>query len=200
MADKKDKKEKKIILERVYNVPLRKKYQRAPRWKRTNRAVSALREFIVKHMKGKEVKIGKYANLELWKNGMKNPPHHIKVVCKKDEDGVVKVEIEGAPVEKPKEAKKVKKKETKEKKAEVKDEEAAEIKVKDALGGEDVSDLEKDLEDKKEKQKEKAKEIQKEEIKELKEEQKKKVKKAAPKPVVKENKVEQHPNAPMKKG
>src|SRR3989338_212949 len=100
MAKKEDKKEKKVVLERVYNVPLRKKYQRAPRWKRTNRAVKALREFVLRHMKAAEVKIGKYANLELWKQGIRNPPHHIKVECKKDEEGIVKVELVGAPEEK----------------------------------------------------------------------------------------------------
>src|SRR3989338_7336179 len=106
MAKKDEKKEKKIVLERVYNVPLRKKSQRAPRWKRTNRSVSALREFVLKNMKAEEVKIGKYANLELWKHGIKNPPHHIKVNCKKDEEGIVRVELVGAPEEKPKEEKK----------------------------------------------------------------------------------------------
>jgi len=103
MAKKEDKKEKKIVLERIYNVPLRKKYQRAPRWKRTNRAVKAIREFVLKHMKAKEIKIGKYLNKEMWKHGIRNPPHHIKVNCRKDEDGIVKVELVGAPVEKPKE-------------------------------------------------------------------------------------------------
>ncbi|HZX44839.1 MAG TPA: hypothetical protein VFF28_04105 [Candidatus Nanoarchaeia archaeon] len=95
-----DKKASKIILERVYNVPLRRKYLRAPNWKRTKRAVTALQEFVWQHMKPTELKIGKYANLELWKHGIKNPPHHIKVNCRKNEEGIVYVELVGAPVEK----------------------------------------------------------------------------------------------------
>lgn len=186
MAKKEEKKEKKIVLERVYNVPLRKKYQRAPRWKRTNRAVSALREFVLKHMKGEEVKIGKYLNTELWKHGIRNPPHHIKVECKKEEGGVVSVELVGAPKEKPKEA--PKKKEEGEKKKE----EEVEIKVKDALGTEDAE--KKEIKDEKA---EKAKEIEKEEIKELKREH---PKVQAPKQAPIPKRVEQRPTAPMQKG
>src|SRR3989338_5301574 len=152
MAKKDEKKEKKSVLERVYNVPLRKKYLCAPNWKRTNRAVSALREFVKKHMKATEVKIGKYANLELWKHGIKNPPHHIKINCKKDEDGIVRVELVGAPEEKPKE----------EKKKRIKEEE--EIKVREALGEEEekIEELEEKKREIKESKAEIAKEIEKE--------------------------------------
>lgn len=183
MAKKDDKKEKKVVLERVYNVPLRKTYQRAPRWKRTNRSVSALREFVLKHMKGKEVKLGKHANLELWKNGGKNPPHHIKVECKKNEDGIVKVEIVGAPKEKEPEPPK--------KKEEKKEDGESEISVKDALGGEDAE--KKDIKEDKSKE---ARKIEKEEIKELKKQPKTHAPKQAPIP----QRVEQRPTAPMQKG
>lgn len=181
MPKKDEKKEKKIVLERAYNIPLRKKYQRAPRWKRTNRAVKAVREFVLKHMKAKEVKIGKYANLELWKHGAKNPPHHIKVNCKKDEDGLVAIELIGAPEEKPKEKPKKKEEEIEE-----------EIKVKDALGVEEAE--KKEI---KEEKAEKAREIEKEEIKELKREH---PKTPPPKEAPKPKRVEQHPTAPMQKG
>lgn len=186
MAKKEDKKEKKIVLERVYNVPLRKKYQRAPRWKRTKRAVSALREFVMKNMKAKEVKMGKYANLELWKHGIKNPPHHIKVNCRKDEDGIVTAELVGAPEEKLKEPKKKAKKEE-------------EIKVKDALGSEEekIEKLEEKEEEIKEEKEEKAKEILKEEIKEMKKEHPKvhHPQKQAPLP----KRIDQHQSAPMQR-
>jgi len=181
MAKKEDKKQK-IVLERAYNIPLRKKYQRAPRWKRTNRAVKAIREFVMRHMKAKEVKIGKYANLMMWKHGGKNPPHHIKVNCIKDEDGVVQVELAGAPVEKPKEAPKKR----------AKKEEDIEIEVKDALGGEDVE--KKDI---KEEKAEQAKKVEKEEIKELKKEH---PKVHAPRQAPVAKRIEQRPTAPMQKG
>ena len=95
MAKKEEK--AKIVLERVYNVPLRKEYQKVATWRRTEKAVKALREFIVKHMKSEDVVIGKYANQLLWKNGIKNPPHHIKVNAVKDEKGKVTVELVKLP-------------------------------------------------------------------------------------------------------
>jgi len=112
-----------VKLERVYNVPLRKEFMKAPRYKRTMKAVKALREFLKKHMKCEIVKIGKYANLKLHERGRKNPPHHIKVkvikvlekVKGKDVE-IVRAELVGAPEEKKikekvKETKKEKKKE-----------------------------------------------------------------------------------------
>jgi len=102
MAEKKEKEKKeeaKIVLERTYNVPLRREWIKVPRYKRSKKAVSALRRFIKKHMKANEVKLGKYANEEIWKHGIRNPPHHIKIVAKKDGKGVVFAEIEGAPAE-----------------------------------------------------------------------------------------------------
>ena len=111
MADKKKKEDKKIVLERTYNIPLRREFLKAPKWNRAKKAVSAVKKFVSKHMKSDDVRLGKYLNLELWKHGIKNPPHHIKVECKKDDKGLTRVEIVGAPVEKPKEDKKPEKEE-----------------------------------------------------------------------------------------
>jgi len=82
-----------ITLERVYNVPLRKEFQKVARYKKTRKAVFALRSFLEKHMKSKEVKLSKELNEKMWKDGIKNPPHHIKVSVTKDEKGVVKAEL-----------------------------------------------------------------------------------------------------------
>jgi len=83
----------KIVLERVYNVPLRREFRKVASWRRTEKAVTALRQFIVKHMKSEDVNISKYANQLLWKDGIKNPPHHVKVNVKKDDKGKVMVEL-----------------------------------------------------------------------------------------------------------
>ena len=83
-------------LERTYNVPLRREYLKAPRWQRTKKAVTALRQFLAKHMKAEEVKLSKELNEEMWKHGIKNPPHQIKVKAVKDDKGVVKAELFGA--------------------------------------------------------------------------------------------------------
>ena len=112
MAEKKKKEERKVVLERVYVVPLRKEWLKAPKWRRTKKAVSALKDFAAKHMKAETVRLGKYINKELWKHGIKNPPHKVKVNCSKDDKGLVIVELVGAPVEK-KEEKAAKKKEAK---------------------------------------------------------------------------------------
>ena len=168
---------KKPVLERTYNVPLRKEFMKAPKWKRTPRAVKALKEFMIKHMKSDNVKIGKYANKELWKHGMKNPPHHIKVNAVKDDEGLVKVELVGAPKEEPKLEKP--------KKAEKKEKKTAEEKKAEKLEGA--------VEEAKEEKAEKAKEIEKEEIKEMKKE---KPAHAPKQPAIPKN-VEQHPTAPM---
>lgn len=95
-----------VTLERVYNVPLRKGFLKVARHKRAKKAATTLREFLAKHMKSDNIKIGKYLNLELWKRGIKNPPHHVKVEAKKDSEGKVMAEIVGAPKEKKTEKKK----------------------------------------------------------------------------------------------
>ena len=87
----------KVVLERVYNVPLRREFQKVASWRRTEKAVTALRNFISKNMKSDNVALSKYVNQELWKNGIKNPPHHVKVNVSKDEKGRVSVELTELP-------------------------------------------------------------------------------------------------------
>jgi large subunit ribosomal protein L31e len=96
-ADKKTKetKEAKIVLERVYNVPLRKGWLKAPRHKRAKKAVRTMREFLAQHMKTEfgNVRIGMWANEHLWAQGTKKPPHHIQVKVTKDSEGIVRAEL-----------------------------------------------------------------------------------------------------------
>ena len=113
-------------IERTYNVPLRKEFMKVPRWRKTQKAVKALREFLSKHMKSENIKLSKEVNEQLWKHGIRNPPHHIKVNVSKDSEGLVKAELYGVK----KEEKKAPKKEVKEtpKKEEKPVEEKKEIK------------------------------------------------------------------------
>src|SRR3989338_2274651 len=85
-------------VERTYNVPLRKEYMKAPRWNRTKKAVTALRQFLARHMKSEDVRLSKELNEEMWKHGIKNPPHHVKVTVMKDDKGVVRAELFGAEI------------------------------------------------------------------------------------------------------
>ena len=89
------KKETVKTIERTYNVPLRKGYRLVPRWRKTKKAVDTLRVFLAKHMKSKDVKLSKELNEHVWKHGIKNPPHHVKVTVSKDEKGVVKADLFG---------------------------------------------------------------------------------------------------------
>lgn len=93
MAEKKV--ESKDVLERTYNVPLRREWLKKAKYKRAKKAITALKEFLLKHMKGSEVKVGKRANEKVWKHGIKNPPHHLKVTVTKDDKGIIKAELFG---------------------------------------------------------------------------------------------------------
>jgi len=110
-----DNKSAKIVLEREYNVPLRRKWLLVPKYKRAKKAIKTLKDFIAKHMKADNVKIGRYLNMNIWKDGIKNPPHHVLVIAKKDEEGLVVVELKAAPTNK--KVQKTEKVETKDKPA-----------------------------------------------------------------------------------
>ncbi len=119
------KEETKTVLERTYNIPLRKEYHKVPRWKRTPKAVRAVKKFLVRHMKSEDPKLGPALNEKLWQHGMKNPPHHVKVTVIKDDKGLVRAELFGAKPREEEEKKKRKKgektREKKEEKEEVKE-------------------------------------------------------------------------------
>jgi len=199
----------KIVLERIYNVPLRREFQKVAKWRRTKKAVKALREFIIKHMKSDNVLIGRYANELLWKNGIKNPPHHIKVNASKDEKGKVTVELVELPGKAIREQKKqkeltkkkeeVKKKEEEEKKK-IEDEKKKESEKKGEKTEEKPEEVKKEKDEKSKDSEtkvsgpsEKKKAIEKEKLKELKKElpkQQMQKQPAIPK------QVEQRPTAP----
>ena len=83
-----------MAVERIYTIPLRKAFSKAPDYRRTERAVNELRRFIAHHMKCVNVKIGKYLNLEMWERGRKNPPPRIQVKVLKDKKKVKDKEVE----------------------------------------------------------------------------------------------------------
>jgi len=122
-------------LEREYLIPLRKEWFKVPYYKRTRKAVKAIKKFIAKHMKVPErdldkVKLDIYFNNDIWFKGKSNPPSKVKVRAIKEGD-IVKVDFAEVPqfvkFLKAKHAKihkkAEKKEEKKEEKAEVKPEE-----------------------------------------------------------------------------
>ena len=98
----KKKQEAKKTLERTYNIPLRGEYMKVAKYKRAKKAGKAVKEFLIKHMKPGEdekgrilIKVSENINKELWKHGIKNPPHHIKVNVTKYDDNKVTAELFG---------------------------------------------------------------------------------------------------------
>jgi large subunit ribosomal protein L31e len=88
-------------IEREYIIPLREKTRPAPRYKKTPKAIKSIKEFLVRHMKVRDrdlnkIKIDKYLNEYIWKRGIKNPVHKIKVKVIKQGD-IVKVELVNVP-------------------------------------------------------------------------------------------------------
>ena len=88
-----------MAAEKTFNVPLRKEFQKAPKYKRAKKAVRAIREYLKKHMKSDDVKIGSSINLKVWERGIKNPPHHIKITAEKDDKNTVSAELFGTKKE-----------------------------------------------------------------------------------------------------
>ena len=88
-------------LEREYIIPLRNKWKKVPRYKRANRAIKAIKEFLVRHMKVRDrdlnkVKLDKYLNEFIWTRGIRKPPIKIKVRAIKEGD-LVRVELSEMP-------------------------------------------------------------------------------------------------------
>jgi len=153
-------------LEREYVIPLRKKYQHVVRYKKTPKAVKAVKEFLARHMKIrdrdlKKIKLDKYLNEYLWFRGIKKPPIKVKVKAIK-EGNIVRVELLDIPEKlkfkklreekREKTAKEIvekrkglmqKAKESREKKPETQKSEVSEAAKSESSGGEDFEAKEK---------------------------------------------------------
>jgi large subunit ribosomal protein L31e len=87
--------------EKEFVIPLREKCRPVACYKKTNKAVKTVKEFIVRHMKIRDrdlrkVKIDSYLNETLWSRGIKNPPHKIKVKVHMDAGNAI-VELADMP-------------------------------------------------------------------------------------------------------
>ncbi len=94
--------EPKITLERTYIIPLRREWLKVPEYKRANKAVKAIKQFLVRHMKvydrdTRRVKIDLLLNNELRFRGMRKPPAKIKIKAVKYDNDIVKVELAEIP-------------------------------------------------------------------------------------------------------
>lgn len=83
-----EKKEKKILEERVYTIPFYS-VMKSTRTKRANKAVRVVKKFISRHMHSDNVKISADLNERLWSRGIQKPPRRLRVKALKYEDSVV---------------------------------------------------------------------------------------------------------------
>jgi len=73
---KSEESEEKLI--KVFTIPLRKVYRKNRR-KRAKYAIRLIKEFLKRHLKTDNIKLGKYLNEEIWKRGIEKPPRRVKV-------------------------------------------------------------------------------------------------------------------------
>ncbi|MBI5226869.1 60S ribosomal protein L31 [Candidatus Micrarchaeota archaeon] len=86
-ADSKDEKPaRKTVLERKYTVNLTDAYAK-PKYKRADKAISLLREFALRHMKGKDVKVDVALNNAIRTSN--RPQKKVHILLQKDEAGTV---------------------------------------------------------------------------------------------------------------
>lgn len=83
-----------ILKEQIYIIPLRET-KIVPRWKRANKAMSIIKQYLCKHMKVdiQKVKIDKTINEKVWEHGIEKPPLKIKIRAVKYSDGEIETEI-----------------------------------------------------------------------------------------------------------
>jgi len=82
-------------IKRTYNIPLRSGFVKKPKYRRSKVCMRIIKEFLAKHMKSEDIKLGPKLNEEVWKHGIKNPPHHVKIDVIKDKEGSVRAELFG---------------------------------------------------------------------------------------------------------
>ena len=125
-------KNKTIPSEREYIINLRREIMKVPRYRRTPKAIKAIKQFIAKHMRIPDrdlnkVKIDKWLNQEMWFRGIQNPLTKIKVKAKKEGENIIvslvdipeKIKFQIAREEKSKKASEKVKEKKKEEKAEI---------------------------------------------------------------------------------
>lgn len=79
--------------DKIYTVPLRETRQRSRR-KRAPHAIKIVKDYVSRHAKAKEIRIGRHLNEKLWEKGIKNPPRKVRITIEKEGD-VAKVELMG---------------------------------------------------------------------------------------------------------
>src|SRR3989338_4319361 len=98
--------------EKIFTIPLRDAYE-VERVNRAKNASKIVREFLIRHMKADDVKIGKSINEKIWERGAKKPPRRLRIHAIKEGE-MVYAELIGFDI-KPVTAEEAKKRAEKEK-------------------------------------------------------------------------------------
>jgi len=78
--------------ERIYTIPLRA-VKKAPRWKRSKRAIALIREFLVRHTKAEYLILDNALNEKIWERGSQKPPSRVRVRVTRQEEDTVRAEL-----------------------------------------------------------------------------------------------------------
>lgn len=106
--------------EKIFTIPLRDAYLKS-RKRRCKYASKIIREFLIRHMKSEDVKIGMGINNSVWARGIQKPPRRVRVHAVKDGETVY-AELVGTDIKLPsKEQKKKKEEKTKVKEEKIKE-------------------------------------------------------------------------------
>ncbi len=82
-------------IERIFTIPLRQTKE-VPKPKRANYAITSIKRYIAKHMKGdiSNVWIDESVNHKIWEKSREHPPSRIRVKAQKfPEDEIIEVTI-----------------------------------------------------------------------------------------------------------
>ena len=97
---------------RKYVVPITRYVLVAPKHERTKKAISVIKNFVIKNTRAKKIVFGEELNKKMWAHSIEYPPRKVNIFVQKLSDGVF-VNLEGSPlrIEKKPEVKKDEKKE-----------------------------------------------------------------------------------------
>lgn len=109
------------MVERIYNIPLRREWLKSPKWRRSKKAIAAIESYLLKHTKVSTIKLSRWINEAVWEKGGKNPPAKITLKVNIDkEKSIARAELAEMPAKAKRKLERKKKEEEKAKKVEEK--------------------------------------------------------------------------------
>jgi large subunit ribosomal protein L31e len=87
-------------MEKVYVIPLRRAFL-ASRTHRASKAIKVVREFLIRHLKSEDIRLGKSINEAVWARGIQKVPRKIRVHADKNEEGIFYAELMGIEIKFP---------------------------------------------------------------------------------------------------